>query len=256
MKRILLILLLLASPVWAQSGSQTFQDDGGTNAYNNCEDSKLQSNITRLNYGSDYYFTVGSASGGATDLRGVLRFPLFHQALADSGVTADEITSCTLFVRIFAQGAATTDTITAYQLDSFWAEGTGGGSAADTTDVGWGYRDKVANTADTAWTAGGSYSTTAGTLIVTDGDTTGFYAIPIATAICSTWVADTSLNFGVDIRMNDEASTNFRHIYSRNRTTASQRPQLKVTWTQSGGSGKPTVIFIGAVDNKPWECDL
>ena len=145
MKALLCFLLLTAS---AWGDGMTFQHDG-VNNYNNTEDAGLQSNINAANGGGRADITIGFVSGLAA-LRCPMRFTLFHQALADSSLTATELTSCTLFVRIFIQGAATTDTISVNELDSFWAEGTGALTAGDTADVAWSYKDKVPNTNDSS----------------------------------------------------------------------------------------------------------
>lgn len=244
MKRICLFILLLCGPAWAVSDSIQVQDTTGAPATSStCHATLLtkgSSACDSTNFGSDnnnegFYMDA--------DARSIIRWPDITRIGIDSGITAAEADSGRLW--LYTNSIAAGDSLVAvHYITEAWTEGTGTGAAcpgttaADSTDAAWFRRTGQSGVSHVSWTGAGctgaSQSTkTADTTKITG--TGAFFTWIVSKAACSTWIADSTLNFGMVVFTTNAAGVaQFRtDDYTG---TATQRPKFTLYWTDQTGA--------------------
>jgi len=253
MKRFL-ILLLLAWPTmgWGVSDSCQMQDTTNRPAYAVCDAnciSKGSSTCDSANYGGD----VGNVGlyVSATSDKTIVRWPGLYRLGIDSGVTAAEVDSGHLMLNCWQHYAGAGDSVIIVKyITENWTEGSGDGAgtcqdaAADSTGSAW-YRRLGYVTGGTAWTtagcgSGSQSSKTDDTTKVTA--TSAWYTWTISKAACSTWVADSTLNYGMVVQ-NDADDADAKVFRTDDyAVTPTLRPKFTLYWTDGAPAATPLVI--------------
>lgn len=228
-------------------GKFVFRDDG--TSYNNTTGIGSmgaavldeQSPESGYNYGNTFTFVLGQFGSDADSRRCVIKPLGLDSLFSSAGLDSTEIDSLVVYLYAEAENFGSgPDTIIAYFLDSAYAQGTGDGAAGglnaeDTIDVMWTHRDKVANSADTAWvTAGGDGAVVVDSMKNVDKDT-GWVSFVTTSSEIQRWVANDSLMTGFLLRnAYEDGGPEYKTFRAKNFTNSSSA--IVVYWTPSAGA--------------------
>lgn len=228
---LLIGMALMVPQAWGDS--TIFQRTASPNVWDSTYDAFIDDGTgDTTNYGGYTFLNMQKSNRR----RALIVFPNIDQ---HASFDADDCDSCFLDLKLsFVLQDSTDLKVTAYKVDEYWTEGVATGAPWDDSNyVSSKYRnDSTLTTAshqgDTAWsTFGGDYSTVLDTVGVAEVIDV-WYRWTISKAVCSTWVASPSTNYGMLLKFTDETGGDpHRYWYSSENATVANRPKLVVYWT-------------------------
>ncbi len=225
---ILLLILLTASPLWADSLSI----QQGVGQYGPCS----WGNLNKANANTQDVGAEISVLNSATSnwVRFLLRLDSLSYIPALSGATVD---SARLWIYKFNAYASASTVVTPYAVLAPWTYYVGAGYSPT-----WNRQGYNNSAPDTNWTnAGCDTSTSASVTAAATGQTFSGYGAEwrswkITSSIVSGWITAPSSNQGLIFRSTENAAGGSPRFRSPSSTTASEHPKLTIYYTAGGGS--------------------
>lgn len=184
-----------------------------------------------LSNGAGQYLFAGRTAQGANSIRRiVLRFDVAGNVPA--GAT---ITGATLSLSMNKGANNTAQNISIHPLTTDWGEGTsnapgqeGSGTTSTANSATW-IHSFFPNTTWTA--AGGDFNSTASATTAVAGNGTYSWSSATVTSDVTAWFSNPATNFGWIMIGNEASSVTSKRFASKEFGTASNRPQLTITYT-------------------------
>ena len=116
--------------------------------------------------------------------------------------------------------------ITAYQISRSWVEGAGACTGTTGVNVSWNNYNGTGNT----WTTpGGDYGSAVSSQVTLDS--AGYFSFELNASMVTDWLQNSAQNYGILIKDDDEASTEYLEIATSEHANAAFRPKLTVYYT-------------------------
>ncbi len=178
--------------------------------YEGCEDTYIASGTSynSINFGTCGYVAIGESGNIADGLyRGLIKFDI---SIIPGGV---KVKKAFLTFEVFSSTGVVT--ISAHKKTNFWVPGPNCGTPGGTS-----------------WTLipGGTPfdSNSAGSIVV---NTAKYYSINLSTSMVQEWVSDSSKNFGMLLKAENESAANTISLYATDAPFITNRPKLTIYYT-------------------------